>query len=355
MFKRKIVASLDLGSSSIKGISLKKGKINKIGKIAVPHGEMLSGNIEDPLAVTDSFKKIAEELELKNKNTIISIPVQNFVIKFIEVIEADAESQKSLIESELEDLIPNFAADEFITDYTIVGKEDGNDKIMAITIQKEKIKELIEILTSLHIKPVRIIPDIISQFNLLQRIKEDIIKKDEENILIIDIGAEATKIFIEKKGKVIIQKVAPIGGNDFTDVIERNMRMNYEEAEKYKQNLELQNENEQVENEEEVYEENEIQEEMAKLITELEAQIQMAIDYFKIQEGELGIEKILLSGGGSKLKGLKKILEQNLMMELLDFPIDKFFLSNMELKEEVKEENNLFINMIGNLISEVVL
>ncbi len=358
MFERKISASLDLGSSSIKGITLKNGKIEKVEIESIPHGAMLSGNIEDPMAVTDSLKKIAEKLDLKNKNIILSIPVQNFVIKFLEVIEADEESQKSLIEHELEDIIPNFEAENFVTEYSILGKEEGNDKVMAITIQKDKIKELIEILTSLKIRPLKIIPDIISQFNLLQNIKDEILKEGEENILILDIGAEATKIFIEKNGKIIVQKVAPIGGNDFTDIIERNIGLNYEEAEKYKENLELHDEKEimdEDEDEDDIYEENEIQEEIANLIEDLNVQIQMAIDYFKLQEGEMGVEKILVSGGGSKLKGLGKILEQKMVIELIEFPIQNFFVSNIDIKEKVNGNEKSFVNMIGNLIDEVEL
>jgi len=355
MFENKISGSIDIGSSSIKGVSLKDRKIDKIAMEPVTNGAILSGNIEDHAAVTDSIISIVRRLGLRNKAVVVSLPVQNFFVKFLSIVKVDEAEKIALIESELEELVPNFDPDQYVTQYVSVDEYGGSsfedkENVMAVTIQKEKVDDIIRLLTDgAKVTPIKIIPDFISLFNLLQATKYQIMEDSENaNIMIVDIGAEATKIFVERNGFVKMQRIAAIGGNDFTDVIERNLNLDYAEAEKQKYALELKNRNNEYESTDD-----DVLQEVGELIEELNNQIKRSVEFYRSQESVPGIDALIVTGGASMMKGYEVILETALMTEMKVFPIELFFNRIKDFSEKDIENLKRFSAVIGSIIDEV--
>lgn len=345
LFKTKIEGSLDIGSGSIKGLSLKGKAIEKYAIELLPQGAILSGNIEDHQAVRDSLKSIVSRLGLKNKNVIVSLPVQNFAVKFFKIPVVGIKEKKALIENELEDLIPNFEPAAYVTEHISLGVMNDMEDVVAISVQKEKIRDMIESLTFAKVKPARIVPDFISLFNLIQYTKESVIDNtNAASIMVVDIGAEATKIFVEKDGLLKMQRIAAIGGNDFTDVIERNQNMDYISAEKYKKNLELKDSDEDGHTDE--------FHEISELIDELNGQIKRSIDYYKAQETLPGIDGLIVTGGPSMLKGYQNILENSIIMEMRAFPVERYLATCKGFQDDYEDIRRMD-TVVGNIISEV--
>ena len=73
LFKEKIEGSLDIGTSSIKGLKLKKGKIEALDLREIKTGVIVNGNIEDYLTVNEELKTIIDNLDLKNKEIVVVI------------------------------------------------------------------------------------------------------------------------------------------------------------------------------------------------------------------------------------------------------------------------------------------
>lgn len=345
LFKTKIEGSLDIGSGSIKGLSLKGKAIDKYAIETLPQGAILSGNIEDHQAVRDSLKSIISRLGLKNKNVIVSLPVQNFAVKFFKIPVVGIKEKKALIENELEDLIPNFEPAAYVTEHISLGVMNDMEDVVAISVQKEKIRDMIESLTFAKVKPARIVPDFVSLFNLIQYTKESVIDNtNAASIMVVDIGAEATKIFVEKDGLLKMQRIAAIGGNDFTDVIERNQNMDYISAEKYKKSLELKDSDEDGHTDE--------FHEISELIDELNGQIKRSIDYYKAQEALPGIDGLIVTGGPSMLKGYQNILENSIVMEMRAFPIERYLATCKGFQDDYEDIRRMD-TVVGNIISEV--
>lgn len=358
MFKEKIEGSLDIGTSSIKGLKLRKGKVEALSIRELSNGVIINGNIEDYLTVNEELKTIIDNLELKNKEIVISIPIQNFFIKFFQISDVEEKERKALIENELEDIVPNFESTTFVTDYVDLGpvKMRGSDEeteqigVMAITIPKNKITELVEILVNLKVKPVRIVPDFISIFNLIQMEKEFIDIEDEENVMVIDIGSESTKIFFERGGQFKMNRIVSLGGNDITSIIERFYNVDRERAEEEKKRLELLSGDEIHTNEQK-----EIFKEIEDLIAELEDSIKISIDYYKAQENAPGIDRIFLTGGTTLLKGFKRTLEKTFELDVETIDISRYFSHRLDEEDLEEHPAERVAALIGNVISEVSL
>ena len=147
IFKEKIEGSIDIGTSSIKGLKLRKGKVEALNVRELDNGVIINGNIEDYLSVNEELKVIVDNLELKNKEIVVSIPIQNFFIKFFQISDVEDKERRAIIDNELEDIVPNFEADNFVTDYVDLGpskltnpdSEEQQINVMAITIPKNEI------------------------------------------------------------------------------------------------------------------------------------------------------------------------------------------------------------------------
>ena len=357
LFKEKIEGSLDIGTSSIKGLKLKKGKVEALNVRELHAGVIVNGNVEDYLTVNEELKTIVDNLELKNKEVVVSIPIQNFFIKFFQISDLQEKERRALIENELEDIVPNFEPHNFVTDYVDLGKpafssEENDDQInvMAITIPKNKVNELVEILETLKVRPVKIVPDFISIFNLVQMEKEFLDIEKDESVMIIDIGSESTKIFFERDGEFKMNRIVSLGGNDITSVIERYYNVDKEKAEEEKRRLELFTEEENL-----TQEEMEIFKEIEEIIMELEDAIRVSVEYYKSQEGAPGIDRIFLTGGTSLLKGFKRIIEKNFDIEIEKIDIGRYFSHKLDEEDLEEYPTERVAALIGNIVTEVSL
>lgn len=360
LFKERIEGSIDIGSSSLKGLRLKKGKIVGMNIRELSSGVIVNGNIEDYLAISEELKSLVEDLELKNKEIVVSLPIQNFHVKFLTISQVGEKERVPVIESELEELVPNFDPDEFITDYVYLGENvdensseaEEKESVMAITIPKNKIKELIEILTTLKVVPVRIIPDFISIFNLIQTEKELKDISEEESTMLVDIGSEATKIFIERDGVIKMQRIVAIGGNDITEVIQRFYNTERDKAEEEKKRLELLNEHDDDEYDDDGS--REIFMEVAEIFDELENQIRVSIEFYKSQDRRPGIDRIFLIGGTSLIKGFKQNLEKALDLEVDELELSRYLSATYATHYDIEDTPPARIAaLVGNVIEEV--
>jgi type IV pilus assembly protein PilM len=345
-FKIKVDGALDIGTTAIKGLKLKKNKIEKMTLLELSQGTILNGDIVDYDKFTSRLKEIVELLELKNKNVVISLPVQDFFVKFLNIPLVDDKEKLAMIEGELEELIPNFTPEEFITEYISLNFVGDNEEVIAITINKDKIKNLIEIATAAKISIVKIIPDFVSLYNFLQFQKEKDKIEVEESVMVVDIGAETTKLFIEKGGDIKLQRIIAIGGNDLNDIITRIYNVDYVEAERIKKSLELAKDeyNKESENEND----RELFEEIAKLISQLEKQLKVSIEFYVSHESTPGLDKIYITGGGSLIKGFKNILKKSLEIDIDDFSYSKIIMEQFDEIDSAK-----CISLLGNIIEEV--
>lgn len=345
MFKLKINASIDIGASSIKGVILKNGKVNQVSKVDLNPGTIVSGNIEDFISFGDKLREITESLKLKNKNIVVSLPIQDFFVKFLSIPILDEKEKNALIETELEDLIPNYDGEEFLTNYISLKLGTEAEEIIAITIKKSRIENLLELFDSLKIVVLKIVPDFVSVYNFLQKQKEKDAVEAEESVMVVDVGAEATKIFIEKNGFIKLQRIVAIGGNEINTAIENIFHLDYENAEKMKKSLELADDSFSSSADPK---DQQLFMEIADVIKQLEKQLRVSSEFYISHERVPGIDKIYFTGGTTLLKGFKYVIQSQLEVEVLGFSYVGYLTGS-----ENSVETELCASLLGNIIEEV--
>lgn len=349
MFEFKVDGALDIGSSGIKAALYKNKKIDKVG--FVNYTDMTEEKI---IALQESLEILGKKINLKGKNLIVTIPASKFYVKTLEYTntkeddeEADLETK---IEEDLEDIISGYTKDEFITQIETVYENDLYRKLLVVTIPIEEIEKIMGILSEFKIRVLKIIPDFVALNDLVDLLDQKSEEEAAENIMIVDIGGETSKIFMSTLGTLNMLRVVGIGGNDFTEIIKDHEMLDYEGAELEKQKLELGDDEDRSHK---TQGEMSMFKDLTSIVNELTTQIEDSLEYFNTNLTEGRISKIILTGGGALMKGFKTYFDDafEIPCEGIDLNLLNLDYKNIEDKELLSSFK--MTTLVGALIKEV--
>lgn len=346
LVKEKSRGSIDIGSRGIKALSIKGGIV---GDVLI---EKFNQNEEKETQINEILSVMIERLGFKGQGISISLPSQKFQVKFIRINQENIEKRDQFILEEMEEMIPGYSDDEYITEKLTINLDEYSEEVLCITIKRDEIDYLLNLLESLRVKVLRIVPDFVSIFMLLDRI-ESKIKRDEKinnYRMIVDVGHESTKIYAMNSDVMNFYRFILMGGNEFTDIIKNYKGINYEKAEEKIIELELQ------ENKQEVLDASEksMMDDLTEAFKELESQIRLSYEYYFRERSSSIVEELVFVGGGSLLRGLKDYVKKSLELEVMPFELEKI---------TSKEENRIKLEpyqfeeiavLLGNVMDEVV-
>jgi type IV pilus assembly protein PilM len=130
-------------------------------------------------------------------------------------------------------------------------------------------------------------------------------------VALLNIGASTTNINILNGVRSVFTRDATFGGNQYTSLLQKEMGLTFDQAEAVKRGMPLP----------EGIEQREISPILDTVSDILALEIQKTMDFYRatVEEGESAVEKILVSGGGSKLKGLVAFLSKR-----FEVPVEMF-------------------------------
>lgn len=299
---------IDIGSSSIKVVQLrkKKGKaiLETYGALSLgPYGKVEIGKAVS-LPVPDVVKALTDAMKESNVTTsfgTISIPTASSLIFTISLPASLTEEQlKSVVPLEARKFIPVpisevtldwFAipqeAEAFEDDamHTKVKSPDSKIEVLVVAIHNDTLIRYQEILkkTGIHSDSfeMEIFSSIRSSFG-----------HDLAPVLLMDFGAAKTKLSIVEAGVVRLFHVVNRGSQDISSNIATSTGVSFEEAEKLKRSVGLdEKENKDVAG-------------IARLsIDYIFSETNSVVLAFEKKYNK-NISKVVLTGGGSLLKGL---------------------------------------------------
>ncbi|HRQ44413.1 MAG TPA: pilus assembly protein PilM, partial [Candidatus Goldiibacteriota bacterium] len=138
MFSKGVVG-LDIGSSSIKAIKLKKNKEGyeltgaEIVNLSSDSVEDLDPEAKHTLYV-NTLKKILKQKNIAGSKIVTAIPGDSAIIRYIKVPYMPAEELKNSISIEAEQYIP-LSIDQVVFDYQVLSEsEEENQKKMEVLL-----------------------------------------------------------------------------------------------------------------------------------------------------------------------------------------------------------------------------
>ena len=304
MFKRgkTSMVGVDVGSSSVKAVEL-QGKpgdfqLLSLGFETLQSDSVVDGQIMELNAVSNAIGSIFNEHKIKTTKVAAGVNGHSVIVKNIVLPQmSDAELQESFA-WHAEEHIP-FDITDVNLDYHVTGQSDDAIHVLMAACKRDKIANLKQAIQLAGKQPAVIDVDAFALQNCYE------LNYDPQPGLVVallNIGASTTNINILNGSRSVFTRDATFGGNQYTSLLQKELGLTFDQAESVKRGMPLPDGAEQ----------REIGPILDTVSDILALEIQKTMDFYRatVEDGESAVEKILVSGGGSKLTGLVDFLSK---------------------------------------------
>ena len=229
------------------------------------------------------------------------------IVKRITVPAASEEELYDAIPYEAQQHIPFDMADVNLS-YQALGPSTsatGTD-VMLVAVKREKILNHTNVLSQAGKAPAVVDYDGFAVFNAFE-MNYDI--PGAQMAALLNIGASIMNIVIGRGGNPLFTRDVSVGGNQYTDTLQKELDLSFDDAEKLKQGVEVPN----VTREQTVPH--------LRSVTEiLVLEIQKTFDFFRQTTSTENIQHIYVSGGTARIEGLVDQLKEefNIPVEVIN-------------------------------------
>ena len=309
----KQIIGLDIGSSSVKVVQLKRSKkgteLQAFGMEPLMPQTIVDGTVMDQTAVVDAIRSLWSRLRLKSKDVAVAIAGHSVIIKKISVPKMSGAELAEQVPYEAEHHIP-FAKDDVELDYEVVVEENaaGQMELLLVAAKKEVVQDYAGVVRDAGLNPV--IVDV-AAFATQNAFELNYELGEKETIVLINIGASISNINIIRGKVSLFTRDVTIGGYAFTEEIQKQLSVSQDEAEAYKVGGS--------------YDEHGVVPQEVERIIEgvadvMAGEFQRSLDFFLATSADTEVSKICLSGGTAKVSALHRAIERRsrLTVEVVD-------------------------------------
>lgn len=353
--KSESIASVDIGSSSIKIVQLRREKekavLETYGELSLsrygdaPVGQAIRLTDEK---IIEAIKDLKKEAGIKAEKAIIAIPLRySFLTKISLPLMSDAELEKA-IPYEIKRYIP-VPLSEVVFDWQILpspektlglNQEENSGgrrftDILIVAIYKDFVDKYKNIIKASGFEAAGFEIEVFSGVR-------SVIYREPKPILIIDLGASKTKMTIVENGALKSAHDFDKGSQDLTLSLSRSLSVDFSRAEEIKREIGISNRPEHKE----------IREVLEPILNYILSEASRLIAEYRRKEGQ-AVSRIYLTAGGSLLKGLADFTVNKIGVETL--VADPFIKIEYPafLEGALKESGPIFANAIGLALREV--
>jgi len=288
--KKKEVIGIDIGSSSVKLVQIKdlKGvyQLLNVGIIPLPPEAIVDNTLMDNSSIVNAVKSLISSLGVKVKDVACSISGNSVIIRKITLPVMPVEELEDQIAWEAEQYIP-FDINDVNMDFQILSPDSIDPSKMIVLLVASKrdiINDYVAVFNEAGLVLSVVDVDSFAVQNAFE-MNHDVGAEDVSAL--INIGASVMNINIVKSGISLFTRDVQMGGNLYTEEIQKQMGLSSLEAESMK-TLAAEADN------------NELLDVLNKVNETITQEIRRSLDFYNSTASDDRITKIFVSGGASK-------------------------------------------------------
>jgi len=305
-----LVVGVDIGSHAVKVCQLKRTdkaySVVNIGSALLPEGAVDDGTLNEPEVVGEVIADLFKNLKIKNKKVGFSISGYSVIVKKVNLAVMDDSTLEEHIMAEAEQYIPFDIEDVYLDFQDLKTSTDEIERtdVMLVAAKKDIVDDYLEMLENIGLQATIVDVD---GFALENTYEYNTPKS--ENVALVDIGASKMNINIISSGMSVVARDIVVGSRQLTEHIQNQFDLEFDEAEALKIGHQAAEEKRE-----------EIEEIFSTVCTQWVLEIKKAIDLYHSNYPESPLNRLVLSGGGSKVAGLTDFLanETGLNVELFN-------------------------------------
>ena len=232
--KKPSLVGLDIGSHTIKAVELEL-QSNKTYSLAhwgisPPLAEaIVDGEIMDRQLVTDAISNLFESRGIKSRQVVAAVSGRAVIVKKIVMNKLSADDAQQAIYWEAEQHVP-YDINDVSLDFEILGAAPNDPKqmqVLLVAAKKDMVMSFGDLIREAGLTPTIVDVDSFAAQNAIELNYEF---APEEVVAILNVGSEMTNINIIQAGVPYFTKDLQVGGNTFTEAVQRKFNLSQTEA-----------------------------------------------------------------------------------------------------------------------------
>jgi type IV pilus assembly protein PilM len=310
-FGKKNLVGVDIGSSSVKAVELmgKPGSLQlvSLGYENLQADTIVDGQIMELNDVSNVITNIFREHQIKTDKIAAGVSGHSVIVKNIVVPQMSADELEESIEWHAEEHIP-FDISDVSLDYQVTGSSPDALHVLMAACKRDKIANVKQAIQLAGKQPAIIDVDAFALQNCYEVNYEP---RPGQIVALLNIGAATMNINILNGNRSVFTRDVSVGGSQYTGLLQKEFDLTFDEAEAVKRGMPAP-EGKDVQGLEQI---------METVSDILALEISKTMDFYRAtaEDGDGTVQKILISGGGSKLVGFPEYLANR-----FEIPVEVF-------------------------------
>jgi type IV pilus assembly protein PilM len=326
---------LDVGSTAVRAAELAEGSpptVVRAAQVPLPAGAVENGEVRDTEAVSEGLRELWTRGGFKSRKVWMGVGNQRVVVREIALPTMPEKELRQSLGFQVQEFIP-MPVDEAVLDYHLIEEleVDGRQmlRLLLVAAQKAMVDTLVTSATNAKLEPMGL--DLVP-FAMVRAVGATGAGMELERTggeAVVDVGAHVTNIVVHAAGETRFVRILPSGGRDITVAIARGLTVDDEVAERLKRGEMVEDSTATPEQALEV---------AMQRATQFVDEIRSSLEFYTAQTQGARIERVLISGGGSKLAGFIDIVRQRIPVTVEPGRVFSKVGSQLSLSEDAQAE-----------------
>jgi type IV pilus assembly protein PilM len=294
---------LDIGTSVVRAVELSFGRggltLERFGQVVIPEGSVRDGEVVDAVAVSAALKQLWSATGLSHKKVVLGVANQRVIVRQMELPWIPHEELRASLPFHVQDYLPipveQAVLDFFPVDEATDAEGDRRLRGLLVAAARETVLSNVQCAERANLTVTAV--DLTS-FAVLRALSKQT-GVDVETEAIIDVGARVTNIVIHSAGIPRFVRILLMGGQDVTDSVSERLGVGTAEAEALKQQASRASSDTDLA---------EAGRAVVATAQDFVDEIRSSLDYYSASNPGTPVQRIVISGGGSRLEGIQERL-----------------------------------------------
>ncbi len=302
------IIGLDIGKRRFRAVELDKHKdTHVLNNFGTYDGQELNLNFSSEEAIntySSAIKDFMRDHNFSTSNVVVALPEQDVFIRVIKAPKMSEKELKNYISLGADEYIPisleDATFDVQIIDSEMLTETSEEMSVLLVASKNEILNKYVTFLRKANLVVRGLEPETLS----LERVLGDTEQRSSASI-IVNIGTTYTQIIVTYKGFVRFTRSLSIGGDELTKAIQKELNLDYMQAEEYKKVYGL--------------DESQVEGKVFKAVRPMFDNILLEINrsktYYTTHNPDVIINRVILSGGTALMPGLLLYIANKLDVE----------------------------------------
>ena len=321
---------LDIGTSVVRAAEISFGRggvtLERFGQVVLPEGAVRDGEVVDAETVGGCLKELWGATGFGHKRVVMGVANQRVIVRQVDLPWMSPAELRNSLGFQVAEVLP-MPVEQAVLDFFPLEEITGEDearKLRGLLVAASRDTVLANVRCA-EDAGLTVTGVDLTSFAVLRSLgRRTGLEVGTEAL--IDIGARVTNIVVHSAGVPRFVRILLMGGQDVTDAVAEQLGVPLEHAEGLKQQFARVSSGEELAS---------VQRAVTTTAQEFVDEIRGSLDYYGASNPGAPVERITMSGGGSRLEGLVERLAAVTRLPVSDGdPLSSLHVGNTGLAPE---------------------